>query len=446
MNRNYHNRNLLIVCYSHGWHWGLSIEFLNSEALAGNFYDVIDASFVGDNLLLVKIKTILGKYKFYKECIKLIKKNNFNLVNLNKFSIKYFGRKKIGLIHNPLNLSPAYNTIMERFGSMDLRRLKTNLRGRLIANKEIRISNKMYKKLTKLNLEGYETIITVNGRFNKNSTVLLWSKKNNLNCKIIEFGTLTKNTFELYEISPHSMIEIQNKIEKYWNNSTDNIKALKAKAFFDNMIKTKSSSGINFREKMHDGKIPSFSNKKICVYFASTEYEYAGLKVEVGPAEFTSQIEAFRGLVDVLDPKEWDIYLRRHPKKSGSRKIDGEKFMWKEFYNHKNIYILEPDSNIDSIALGNSADLVASYWSTIIMEFLARGNQNVISLGPTSWNRLLPSRHLPSRPEILRFISHEKQLFTVEDLFPWAYFMAEFGTDFKLVSTNAKNGKWYFKS
>jgi hypothetical protein len=446
MNQNYYNRNLLIVCYPHGWHWGLSVEFLNSEALVGNFYDVIDASFVGDNYLLIKIKKILGKYKFRKECIKFIKKNNFNYINLNKFSIKGFGRKRIGLTHDPLNLSPAYNTIMEQFGSMDSQRVKTNLRGRLITKKETQISNKLYRELTELNLQGYESVVTVNGRFNKNSTVILWSKKNKLKCKIIEFGTLTKNSFEIYENSPHSMIEIQDKIEKYWNHSTDAARILKATSYFDTMIKSKSSSGINFREKMHDGKIPSFSNKKICVFYASSEYEYAGVKVEAGPREFTSQIEAFRGLLDVLDPNEWDVYLRRHPKKNGSIKNDGEKFMWKEFYNQKNIYILEPDSDVDSLSLGASADLIASYWSTINMEFLARGYQNVINLGPTSWNRLLPSRHLPSRAEILKFISHKKQLMAVDSLLPWAYFMSDFGTEFKLIGTNAMSGEWYFKS
>jgi len=446
MNQNYYNRNLLIVCYPHGWHWGLSIEFLNSEAMIGNFYDVIDATFVGENLFLVKIKKILGKHKFYRKCINFIDRGNFTLVNLNKFSIKDFSRKKVELVHKPLDMSPAYNTIIERYGSMDLKRIKRSLRGLMIMNKEIRISNKMYRKLSELNLQGYEKVVTVNGRFNKNSTVLRWCQKNNLTHKIVEFGTSTKNSFEIYENSPHSMIEIQNKIEKYWNNSSDPSKILKAKTYFENMIISKSSSKINFREKMHDGKIPVFSGKKICVYYASTEYEYAGVSEKVEAGKFSSQVEAFRGLLDVLNPNEWDIYLRRHPKKNGSRNFDGEKFMWKEFYNQKNIYIIEADSNIDSIALGTSADLIASFWSTINMEFIVRGYQNVVNLGPTTWNRLLPSRYLPSRNEILRFISDEKQLISIGELLPWAYFMSDFGTEFKIISTNAISGEWYFNS
>jgi len=444
MTQNEHNRNLLVVCYPQGWHWGLSVEFLNSQALAGEFYDVIDASFVGENLFFVKIKKIIGRYKFYKESIKFLTKGDFRIIDFNKANIKNFIGNGPVIDHEPLTTSPAYNTIIESYGSMDLEQIKKSLRGLRIINREIRTSNKMFERLSKLDVQGYEKVITVNGRFNKNATVLRWCKKNHLSYNLLEFGTLTKNTFEIYEKSPHSMVELQDKVVKYWNHSSDPLKINKAKIYFTNMIETKSSSGINFRKKMLSGKVPSFSGKKICVFFASSEYEYAGVNEEVPTGNFSTQVEAFRGLLDVLNLDEWDVYLRRHPKKNSSSKIDGEKFIWAEFYEQKSVYIIEPDSDIDSLSLGNSANLIVTYWSTINMEFLARENQNSINLGPTSWSRLLPSRYLATREEILKFISGEKKPFSLEDLLPWAYFMSDFGTEFKIISTNISTGKWTY--
>jgi hypothetical protein len=438
------NRSLLVICYPQGWHWGLSIEFLNSELMAGKYYDVIDASFVGENLFLVKFKKFLGKYKFYKESIYFLANSNVRIINFNKWIYKGNKDNKTALIHKPITLSPAYNTIIESYGSMNLQKIKRSIRGLRIIHKEIRTSNKMYSQLSRLNIHDYQKIVTVNGRFNKNSTVIKWCKTNGLKHNIVEFGTLTKNTFEIYEISPHSMIEAQTKIEKYWHVSNDSFKIQKANTYFDNMIKGKASSGINFREKMIDGKVPIFSDKKICVYFASSEYEYAGINEEIESGKFVSQVEAFRGLLDVLNPNEWDVYLRRHPQKNGNKKFDGEKFLWKEFYGKSNICIIEPDSDIDSISLGISADLIVTFWSTINMEFLARGHQNAINLGPTAWNRLVPSRYLSNRSEISSFIAGQQQPVSIKDVLPWAYFMSSFGKEFQIISSDAISGEWYF--
>jgi len=440
-------QNLLVICYSNPWHLALSIEFLNNEASLGKVYDIIDASFVGDNFIFVKLKKILGKFEFYHHSLRYLKSSKFKIINLNKVTIKDFRfNRNSYLDHNPLEMSPAYNSIVENYGSINLKEMNRSLRGLRIKNREIKKCEKLYKKLSKLGNLHYETVVTVNGRFSKNSTVLRWAKKNNMTTRCLEFGAQSKNSFEIFDFSPHSMTELQNKIDRYWLDSSDPLKSQKAASYLHNMVTRKSSSSIDFRGKITEGKIPTFGSKKICVFYASTEFEYAGVGDRIESGLFATQVEAFQGLVEILNPGEWDIFLRRHPKPNGSRNRDGEKFLWNKYYAVENIKIIEPDSDIDSLALGTNSHLIASFWSTINMEFYARGLSNVVNLGPTSWSRLLPSRYLPNKNAISKYISCEPPSILIDEVLPWAYFHSEFGKEFSLINVDPERGSWSFKN
>jgi len=442
-------RNLLIICYPHGWHWGLSVEFLFTEINKGHEYDVVDASFIGDNKLKVNIKKLLGGYKFRKSSIDMLALREINVINLNKAKLnklqKKSFKKDIKFMHNPIKISPAYNSIAEKTGLLELSQISSSFWARLIMNKEIFDSNLMYKKLLTLNQLNYSKVVTVNGRFTKNATVVYWCKKNKVKTSLLEFGSLEKNAFEIYENSPHNSNDIAEKIKYYWDNGEHGYREIAAKRYLFGIVQKNSASKVNFRAKTVAGKKPAFNNKKICVYYANSEYEYAGLNLPIESGHFSNQVEALRGLLTALDYNEWDIYLRRHPKHPNAKVDDTERFLWAEFNNNDNIHIISPDSDIDSLALGESADLIASFGSIINIEFVAREFQNVITLGPAPWNHLLPSRYLPSIQEINRYLSNDHEKISSKDIWPWAYYMAESGVDFKFIETNRVTGEWSFK-
>jgi len=442
-------RNLLIICYPHGWHWGLSVEFLFNEISKGNLYDVVDASFIGDNKLKVRIKKFLGGYKFRSSSIKMLALGEINVINLNKLKSNKLQKKsykrEVKITHSPIITSPAYNSIAEKTGLLELSQIRRSFRARLIMNKEISDSNLLYKKLITLNHFNYTKVVTVNGRFTKNSTVIYWCKKNGVKTSLLEFGSLNKNAFELYENSPHDPKEIEEKIKYYWDNADESYRENVAKIYLANIVQNRSSSKINFRKKTVLGKKPALNVKKVCVYYANSEYEYAGLNLSIDPGHFRNQVEALRGLLTALNNNEWDIYLRRHPKDPSAKVEDTERFLWTEFNTHDNIHIISPDSDIDSLALGESADLIASFGSTINIEFVARELQNVVTLGPAPWNQLLPSRYLPSIQEINRYLSNDPEKISSKNIWPWAYYMAESGIDFKFIETNKVTGEWSFK-
>jgi hypothetical protein len=197
---------------------------------------------------------------------------------------------------------------------------------------------------------------------------------------------------------------------------------------------------------MIPGHRPPIGEKKVCVFFASTETEYAGVGDLVLDGNFTNQVEAFIGLLEVLNPNEWDVFLRRHPKNPSNSSQDPEAFLWAEFESYSNVQMVSPESPIDSIALGGEADLIVNYCSIIAMEFVARGFQNVLTLGPAPWNRLIPSRYLSTKSSIAKFLVEERPKISIEEILPWAYFNSNFGEDFKLLDFDKSKTKWMFRA
>ena len=190
------------------------------------------------------------------------------------------------------------------------------------------------------------------------------------------------------------------------------------------------------------GKIPKLSEKNICVFYASSEWEWIGVGDAIDPSFFQNQVEAFRGLIQSLDTRRWEIFLRRHPNSPDKNLDDGERIIWQEFYINKDIRIIEATSEIDSLALGMNADLIVSFGSTILTEFIARGCQDVVTLGPAPWNKLIPERYLPNSEALKEYLISERQLISADQLYPWAYFQSESGNSFNIISTDPSSGVW----
>jgi len=138
----------------------------------------------------------------------------------------------------------------------------------------------------------------------------------------------------------------------------------------------------------------------------------------------------------------WDIYLRRHPFGQNQDLQDGEKSIWNSFFDVPNLFVIDPSSDIDSIALGLESDLIASYGSTIIMEFYAHKISNIITMGPAPWNILLPERYVPTIQKLQEFIGSVKSNIEIDKLLPWAFYQMESGIEFELISTDDKTGRW----
>jgi hypothetical protein len=434
-------KNILIMCESSGWQWGIGTEFINFELKNGVFYDILDLSFLGEFNLKSRIKLVFGGFRMRKESLEFFKQKDLRIIN--HFTLRKFQNQQT-IEHFPIEQSPAINSIVERCQTIDLELIKTDKKNIKIVESEFRKSNLVYSVLKKIDFSNVEKVVTVNGRFTKSATVVRFCKENAINLELLEGGNKS-TSFQVFKVGPHSTQEIQEKINQLWNTAVEPYRSEVSRKYLDNVVLRREIPGIDFRSKIVWDRVPKFSGKKTVAFFAGSEWEYYGVRESVPSEHFQNQIEALMALVEILDKDVWDIYLRRHPVGHNTDQGDGEKSLWTPFQNIPNVFIIDPGSDIDSIALGLSVDLIASYGSTINVEFYARKLINVITLGPAPWNDLLPERYLPTKEKILDFMSSNITMIQEDRLLPWAYYQIESGTEFELISTNEKTGRWKMK-
>jgi hypothetical protein len=431
-------KNLLVMCDPSGWQWGLGLEFVNDELKFERDFEILDLSFLGQLSLISLAKILFGGYRVRRKSLEFYRSKKIKLIRIG--IISYF--RKATIVPEKLLLSSlSLNSIVELSGTIDLDFIAKNKRTRKIVKIENRKRDLTYTVLSEIDLNSYHKVVTVNGRFTKSAIVKYMCNLNKIQCQLIEGGG-RKNSYEIFNESPHSIEEISNKINDLWSQSDEPIRSQIAKEFLHSLIEKKSLPGINFRSAMVIGKIPELSEKNICVFYASSEWEYIGVGDAIDTSCFQNQVEAFRGLIQSLDTKSWEIFLRRHPNSPDKNLDDGERIIWQEFYVNQNIRIIEANSEIDSLALGMNADLIVSFGSTILTEFIARGCQNVVTLGPAPWNKLIPERYLPNSEAIKEYLVSERHFITAEQLYPWAYFQSESGNSFNLISTDPSSGVW----
>jgi len=440
-------RNIVIICYPNDWHWVLTCEFVNFETLKGNDIEVWDCSLVGENGLKTLVKRLLGRNKFRNNCKKYLRsKDNVTFVE-QKSRRKFLTPTNYAteLLMNYLELDEnihniIYNTVVEKVGALKIQIKKH----KKIINHEMHAAEMLSVVLSKKTLHSFDTVVTVNGRFTKNRLVKHWAKQNNSSCLIIEFGR-NADTFEIYNRSPHSVQELTDQTAKYWAEASPLDRNNIAKNYLDDLY-NKKTYNKDWRSNIVYNAIPSYSTKKACVFFASTEIEAAGVS-DPNPGEsFQNQVQAFNAVVKTLPKEDWTIFLRLHPPGGDVKKFKSFRSNeWEAEEWTENVQVIEPMSKVDSIALGMKVDLAINFWSTIAIELMIRGHPNVLTLGQSNWNYLVPEKYVPDVSTFQRYLKLEHRSVDPERIYPWAYYLATLGQSFKVFIFDKKLKKWKFQ-
>ena len=437
---------VVVICYPNDWHWVLSIEFINSQLAGQEDIEVWDFSWIGEDSFKNRIKRILRGTPLQRNCKKWLRDNNVQIRSaeqwifskptvINQFSSITENFKNLHHEHH----SVIYNTLVEKIGNLVVD-VDANKR---IIKKELKTIGLISKNLETQDLSQISRVITVNGRFSKNAQVKNWTQLRKLKLTLLEFGSDIEK-FEEFNVSPHSESEVIEKIFFYWNSADKSLRNEVAEKYLDALLDNKVSS-INWRQSMHQASLPVIDpNKRICVFFASTESEAAGLGDKTPPGYFNNQVEAFTALVENLPTEKWHIFLRRHPANPNTpHAVDPERHIWEEFKERSNVSVIEPSSSVDSIVLGMTAEIAAVYWSSIAIELLMRGHRNVITMGRASWNPMIPEGSVLSEDALKTYLNGAPPKISVNDLAPWAYYYATFGKKFQVFFYSTTKLKWF---
>jgi hypothetical protein len=436
---------MVVIAYPQDWHWALSLEYQYMQRQNGIHVDLYDFSYLGEYGLRSIARRILGgNYlrKISKKEKRVLISQNYSFLPIALKAllktIQDFQKLPRRVVAN--DFQEIYNSCVEKSGNLIL--IKSNFRS--IIWKELYSHHLTIESLNKIGNSKNACVVTVNGRFTKNASILKWAENKGIPSRLVEFGA-GKEKFETYEVSPHSMEELEQKIARYWEISDPVFRESVGRSFLKKLAENKPVTDIHWRIRMKEGSLPSLTKSKVCTFFASTETEYAGVGDIIPNGKFQNQVEAFRAIVDFLPSSEWQIVLRRHPSNPNDNSVDPEAFLWDEFKSRDNVIVVEPESVVDSMALGLKSDLVFNFCSIIAMELHARGSNNVYTMGPSPWRKLLPERQVESL-EFLSGIFDEKVVTVkIEAILPWCFYAASHGYDFQLIHFDEVAQRWQYR-
>ncbi len=276
----------------------------------------------------------------------------------------------------------------------------------------------------------YCQVTVGNGRLLNSAAVLDGAQK--ISKLIIERGALP-GMLDSYSFSAHSMSERRNHVNLSWSSADKEITERVAVEYLETRRVRDPISGVKWTSRQRSGLIPDFEEgKKVCVFYTTTELEFAVFYDPPKPGEFSTQREALLALVECLDAQEWNILVRRHPYPRAI-KSDPEGRNWEIFSRFANVNFIPPDSAIDSYALGARADLVAHFNSSIGPELIYQEHCPVISLGDNSWEPLNSNYLLRTKSNLRDFLSSDYPVRPKSDAYKWAYYSATFGEKFRIV-------------
>jgi len=272
------------------------------------------------------------------------------------------------------------------------------------------------------------SVLTFNGRFACSKPVVESARLSGVPCLVHERGAV----FDRYDVqvgSVHDLAQQRRRLLEMWTKAPPNRQEI-ARAFFE---RRRQGDGVGWRSytaSQITGAVPEQRHPKRVVYFMSSDDEYAALSDYTPHTLFASQRCAVTFIARWAECKpEVELIVRLHP--ALQKKPPTEQRFWTSLQGGPNVLIDLPDSETDSYALAESADMVLTYGSTVGVE-AAYWGRPVILLCDTLYSglgcvhepqtvaeleRLLDNPGLPAMPQ--------------ENCLPFGYYSMMYGTPFR---------------
>lgn len=339
-------------------------------------------------------------------------------------------------VNENIKSKSIFSTLATIFGTVEFN-LRRHILKIFILNLAFELA---YSKTIKvLRIERPCVLFVGNGRLVKPAGIVHAARSQGTQVRILERGAFP-GTFDIYEVSPHSIDE-RRKHAKRILKSMDHNKAKKiSKEYIELRKEYDPISGLKWQRNFQAGRLPQLENKKICVCFTSTETEFAVFGDSIEQKFFQNQEEAFRVLASNLNPAEWHVIIRRHPYGSTQTRKDPELKLWDQLGKFSHVTFIEPSSSIDSYALVTKADLVAHFNSSMGPEAISLKTAPVITMGPTLWEQEDSPYLVNSLDKLLKFLSTEFRIRDVSDIHTWALYWSTFGYKFREVEWSESKG------
>lgn len=224
-----------------------------------------------------------------------------------------------------------------------------------------------------LDNEKIDVVYNFNGRQDYVRAVMRASLSKGIDCYNVERARLGGFVEYYKNVLPHNIRFKANLVEQCWRMSvlSEGEKMEIGASFFNRQQTGESIIFPSFTKKMKKGEVPDYmSNGKInIVLFNSSDDEFAALGEDYKNSYFKDQNEGLKFLTKLFGErlKDYNLIIRMHPNLTGVTHefVD---IIRNLHQRHPNIYVVTPESCIDSYALMEQAHKVVSFGSTTGLE------------------------------------------------------------------------------
>lgn len=275
-----------------------------------------------------------------------------------------------------------------------------------------------------------DLVLTFNGRFATTQAIVLASQVCGVPVKRHERGAM-KDRFELFDDSVHSFSYTRARIEEAWGHAPPGKREHLGREFFN---RRRAGDGIGWKT-FTDGQIagldlPRVRGRSRLVYFSSSDDEYEAIADSTINKRLGSQLEVVNVLIEfVRDRADMELILRIHPHLRN--KSDAERRRWHGL-SGPNVALLPADSQVDSYALMESADLVLAFGSTAGIEAAFWGRP-VILLSEAIYSEMDVCYEPADQHELFDLLNNCVNLVPkpVEKTLPYGFYSMTFGQQFQ---------------
>ncbi len=300
-----------------------------------------------------------------------------------------------------------------------------------------------------LEKEKIDLVYNFNGRQDYVRAVLRASLSKDIDCYNVERARFGGNIEFYKNVLPHNIRYKVNLVEQCWRES-DLSEAEKNEIGGKFFKRQKSGESIifpSYTKGMTKEEVPGYmsnGNKNILL-FNSSDDEFAALGEEYKNPFFENQNEGLEFLTAIFGErlKEYNLIIRMHPNLKGVEH---------EFVNkirnlhqkHPNIFVVKPESKIDSYALMEKAYKVISFGSTTGLEanFLRKP---VILLGKGIYFYSEVAYVPDNKEEIEALITSDLKPKPIKDTLKFGFYFLKGGTKARYYQESNREDGVFFK-
>ena len=267
-----------------------------------------------------------------------------------------------------------------------------------------------------------EKLVTINGRFTIEKAVFDLGKELNLPVSFLESLSENPEKYEEFDISPHSIVEANQKILSQWQNDNHlNPEITKAIA----ITHMEERTSPNWKWKNPGPMSVNISDPYIA-FFPTSDFEFSILNIEENLKPKLTQFEVVASLSKIAKGQGLRVVVRGHPqpKEKHVGKVEDE--IWSTFCSNNGVEFISSFDSCDSLELAKNAYRNVVYYSSIAAEIAYLGYP-VIATAPSIYKDSIPSITMETFNELEVFIKKVPSGIPKDSVYPWAYYMKNGG-------------------